>query len=189
MFIPDYRKEETYNLIIISQKGDIKATEELIRRVQNNIFAFFSYLTHRRSDAADLTQETLLKMAKNIKNIKEPKSFKTWLNHIASNTFFDYLKAHTHDKDIIHNENKILEIKDTIGCEPGEKCLFSEMEILIKSALLNLPSHLRIAIVLREYEGLSYDDISKITNTTLGTVKSRIARARLKLQNQLKDFI
>ena len=82
-----------------------------------------------------------------------------------------------------------MEIKDKIGCEPGEKCLFTEMEKLIKSAILTLPDNLRIVIVLREYEGLSYDDISRITNTTIGTVKSRISRARLRLQQELKEFI
>ena len=85
--------------------------------------------------------------------------------------------------------DKLLEIKDKIGCEPGEKCLFAEMEKLIKAALLNLPENLRIVIVLREYEGLSYEDISKITDTALGTVKSRISRARIKLQEELKEFI
>ena len=63
------------------------------------------------------------------------------------------------------------------------------MEKLIKSAILTLPDNLRIVIVLREYEGLSYDDISRITNTTIGTVKSRISRARLRLQQELKEFI
>ena len=82
-----------------------------------------------------------------------------------------------------------MEIKDKIGCEPGEKCLFSEMDKIIKFALLNLPDNLRIAIVLREFEGMSYEDISKLTNASLGTVKSRIARARNKLQQQLKEFI
>jgi RNA polymerase sigma-70 factor (ECF subfamily) len=54
---------------------------------------------------------------------------------------------------------------------------------------MTLPKDLRITLILREYEGLSYEDISKITNTTLGTVKSRISRARIKLQEELKDFI
>ena len=63
------------------------------------------------------------------------------------------------------------------------------MEKLIRIAMLNLPENLRIAIILREYEGLSYEDISKITNTALGTVKSRISRARIKLQQELKEFI
>ena len=70
-----------------------------------------------------------------------------------------------------------------------EQMLPAEMEKLIKSAILTLPDNLRIVIVLREYEGLSYEDISKITNTTIGTVKSRISRARLRLQQELKEFI
>ena len=93
------------------------------------------------------------------------------------------------DKLVDFDMEKLNEIKDKIGCEPGEKCLFSEIEKLIKAALMTLPQNLRITLVLREYEGLSYEDISKITNTTLGTVKSRISRARLKLQEELKEFI
>ena len=86
-------------------------------------------------------------------------------------------------------QDKLNEIKDKLGCQPGEKCIFSEMEKLVRTALLTLPKDLRITLILREYEGLSYEDISKITNTALGTVKSRISRARLKLQNELKEFI
>jgi RNA polymerase sigma-70 factor (ECF subfamily) len=105
------------------------------------------------------------------------------------NTYYDYTRKHSNDKNIEINEDKLLEIRDKIGCEPGEKCLFAEIEEIIKAALLSLPQSLRIVIILREYEGLSYEDISKITNTAVGTVKSRIARARFKLQKQLKEFI
>ena len=176
-------------MIMFSQKGDIKALEELIRRVQKNIFTMFSYLTDKRQDIADLTQEALLKMAKNIRNLKDVNRFRSWLNQIVTNIFYDYIKKHAKYDRLELDNDKLLEIKDKIGCEPGEKCLFSEMEKLIKAALLTLPDNLRIVLVLREYEGLSYEDISKITNTTLGTVKSRISRARLKLQEELKEFI
>ena len=73
----------------------------------------------------------------------------------------------------------------------GENVLIPswDMDKIIKTALLSLPQNLRIVIVLREYEGLSYEDISKLTNATIGTVKSRISRARGKLQEQLKEFI
>ena len=149
----------------------------------------FSYLTDKRQDIADLTQEALLKMAKNIDKLKDSRCFKSWLNQIVTNIFYDYVKKYAKDKNLDLDNGKLLEIKDKIGCEPGERCLFSEMEKLIKAALLSLPENLRLVIILRELEGLSYEDISKITNTTLGTVKSRISRARLKLQDQLKEFI
>lgn len=184
-----YKKREINTLITYAQKGDTKALEELIRRIQKNVFTMFSYLTDKRLDIADLTQEALLKLAKNIHTLKDIKNFKSWLGQIVTNVFYDYLKKNAKDKNLDLNNDKLLEIKDKIGCEPGEKCLFSEMEKLIKAALLSLPDNLRIVIVLREYEGLSYEDISKITNTTLGTVKSRIARARLKLQKELREFI
>ena len=184
-----YKKRDINTLITFAQKGDSKALEELIRRVQKNIFTMFSYLTAKRQDISDLTQEALLKMARNIGSLKDVKNFKSWLNQIVTNIFYDYIKKHAKDKNLDIDNDKLLEIKDKIGCEPGEKCLFSEMEKLIKAALLSLPENLRIVIVLREYEGLSYEDISKITNTNLGTVKYRISRARIKLQEELKEFI
>ena len=185
----DYKKSELESIVKLSQDGDIKALEELIKRIQKNVFGMFNYLSDSRQDAADLTQEALLKTAKCISSLKDIHCFKSWLNHIITNTYYDYAKKREKDSNVDTDEDKLLEIKDKIGCEPGEKCLFSEMDKIIKYALLNLPQNLRITIILREYEGLSYDDISKLTNTTIGTVKSRISRARLKLQEQLKEFI
>ena len=185
----DYKKSDMNTIIKLSQDGDIKALEELIRRIQKNVFGMFSYLTEKRQDVADLTQEALLKTAKCINSLKDTKCFKSWLNHIVTNTYYDYTRKHSKDTNVDVDEDKLLEIKDKIGCEPGEKCLFSEMDKIIKYALLNLPDNLRVVIVLREFEGLSYEDISRLTNTTIGTVKSRISRARGKLQEQLKEFI
>ena len=185
----DYKKRDMDMIITLSQKGDIKALEELIRRIQKNVFGMFSYLMEKRQDAADLTQEALIKTAKCIGTLKDTHCFKPWLNHIVTNTYYDYAKKHSRDGKVDYDEDKLMELKDKIGCEPGEKCLFSEMDRVIKAAFLSLPVNLRIVIVLREYEGLSYNDISKLTNTTIGTVKSRIARARARLQKQLKEFI
>ncbi len=185
----DYKREELNRIIKLSQNGDIKALEELIRRIQKNVFAMFSYLTSARQDIADLTQEALIKTAKCINNLKDVHCFKSWLNHIVTNTYYDYARKHVNDSNLDFDETKLLELKDKIGCEPGEKCLYSEMDKIVRIAILDLPQNLRIAILLREYEGLSYDDISRLTKTTIGTVKSRIARARIKLQEQLKEFL
>lgn len=184
----DYKKENLTTIIILAQNNDIKAIETLIRREQKHIYAIFSHLTEKKEDVADLTQETLVKMAKSINTLKDPAHFRPWLNRIMSNTFYDYSKKNKAEYTEV-DENKINEIKDKSSCEPGEKCIFSEIENLIKEALLTLPKNLRLSIVLREYEGLSYEDISKVTNTTIGTVKSRISRARLKLREVLADFL
>lgn len=74
-------------------------------------------------------------------------------------------------------------------CKPHEKCISSELEKIIKNAILELPEQFRIAIILRELQGLSYEEIAKATHSSIGTVKSRIARARGKLQEDLKAYI
>lgn len=188
MLNSEYKKKDTEILIVMAHDGDIKALEEIIRRIQRNVFSMFNYLTENRQDTADLTQEALIKMAKGIKNLKDVKSFKHWLNHIITNVFYDYTRKHKSDKNVIHNENKLLELKDKIGCEPGEKCFFGEIDKIVKAALLNLPEMMRIVIVLREFEGLSYEDISKLTNTSLGTVKSRISRARNIIKSRILRY-
>ena len=182
------KRENIEILIDLAKKGDTKAIETLIRSEQKHIYAIFSHLTNKKDDIADLTQETLIKMIKNIGSVKNPSLFRQWLNRIISNTFYDYAKKNSSSKTDIDDE-KINEIRDKLGCEPGERCIFSEIERLIKTALMTLPKSLRLALILREYEGLSYEDISKVTNTTLGTVKSRISRARLRLREELADFI
>ncbi len=184
----NYKKGDNQLLIPLAQKGDIRAMEEIIKKNQKEVFAVFAHLCDKKEDVSDLTQEALLKMAKYLHQVKDVNKFKSWLNQIIVNIFNDYVRKKPKDL-VIYDEEKIKQIKDKIGCEPGEKCLFAEFEKLIKIALMTLPKDLRITIVLREYEGLSYDDIAKITNTALGTVKSRISRARLKLQQELKDFI
>ena len=184
----NYKKKEIFSLISQAQKGDIKSLEELIRRTQKHIYAMFSHLVEKKDDVADLTQETLLRLAKSLPQLRDIKNFKSWLNQIVTNLYYDYAKKNPEKFEEL-NDEKLNELKDKLGCEPGEKCLFSELERLIKTALMTLPKDLRLTLILREYEGLSYEDISKITNTALGTVKSRISRARLKLQNELREFI
>ena len=184
----NYKKADINSLILLAQKGEIKALEELIRRIQKHVYAMFLHLLNKKDDVSDLTQETLLKIAKSITQLKDPTNFKSWLNQIVTNQFYDYTRKNP-ETLVELEEEKLNEIKDKIGCEPGEKCIFSELEKLVRTALMTLPKDLRICLVLREYEGLSYQDIAKITNTAIGTVKSRISRARLKLQKELKEFI
>lgn len=192
-----YKKMTLEELIVLSQQDDFKALEELIRREQKSIFATFSYLTEKRENIADLTQEVLLRLAKNIKNLKNPKTFKSWLNTIITNIFYDELrkiekKPTTLSLDEGICENSDLNISLLIPdkkCKPHEKCISNELEKIIKEAIQKLPEHFKIAIVLREFQGLSYEEIAHATHSSIGTVKSRIARARCKLQEGLKTYI
>lgn len=184
----NYKKDEIESIISKAQNGDIKALEELIRRIQKNIYGIFYHLVEKKEDTSDLTQEALLKIARHLPSLKNPKNFKAWLNQIVTNLYYDFARKNP-NKFVEIDEKEFNEIKDKIGCEPGEKCFFSELDKIIKLALMTLPKDLRITLILREYEDLSYEDIAKITNTAIGTVKSRISRARLKLQKELKEFI
>ena len=183
-----YKKGELVEILSLAQKGDVKALEELVKRVQKQIFAVFSHLVLKKEDVSDLTQEVLLKMARSIVTLKDLTKFKPWLDQIITNIFYDYMRKSTNGV-IQLSDDEFEGLKDKVGCEPGEKCFFAELERLINAAIMTLPYEFRVALVLREYEGLSYSDIAEITKTTIGTVKSRIARARFKLKQELKEFI
>lgn len=189
-----YRNTPLEELVILAQKNDYNAMEELIKREQKSVFATFTYLTKKRENVADLTQEALLRMARGLVNLKNPKLFKSWLNHIITNLFYDELRKKQRKPQILSIETDdkekcaYVQIPDTHH-KPMEKALSSELNTMIKQEIQNLPEHFRIAIILRELQGLSYDEIAEATNTTIGTVKSRIARARGKLQTGLKNYI
>ena len=190
-----YKKMALEKLVVLAQQNDFKALEELIRREQKNVFAAFSYLCKKREEVSDLTQEALLRVAKNIQNLKNPKLFKSWLNQIITNLFYDELRKSQRKLDTVSLDDdsedyapikfQLLDKK----CKPHEKCISSELEKIIKNAILELPEQFRIAIILRELQGLSYEEIAKATHSSIGTVKSRIARARGKLQEDLKAYI
>lgn len=189
-----YKKIPLDELVLLSQKSDYRALEELIRREQKNIFATFSYLTKARENIADLTQEALMRMARGLVNLRNPKTFKSWLNQIVTNLFYDELRKSTRAPQLIsidndpNDEGYTTQIPD-YRHKPAERAMSSELDNVIKNEIRNLPEHFRIAIILRELQGLSYEEIAEATHTTIGTVKSRIARARGKLQDGLKHYI
>lgn len=190
-----YKKMSLEELVVLSQQNDFKALEELIRREQKNVYATFSYLSPQKESVSDLTQEALLRVAKSIQNLKNPKLFKSWLNQIITNLFYDELRKSQRKPDTISLDEETEDsppIKFQLldkKCKPHEKCITSELERIIKNAILNLPDQFRIVIILRELQGLSYEEIAQATHSSVGTVKSRIARARGKLQEDLKAYI
>lgn len=191
-----YKKIPLEELVVLSQKEDYKALEELIKKIQSDIYATLSYLLKNSENLSDLTQEILLKVAKNIQSLKNPKCFKSWLNQITTHTYYDYIRKKKNIPETISIDYTCeplnlafkIEIPDK-KTKPIEKCITSECEKMIKSAIRELPEAFRIAIILREFQGLSYEEIAKTTSSSIGTVKSRISRARIKLQEALKNYI
>ncbi len=185
------------NLIILAQQDDYSALEELIKREQKNTYAYFYYMDPDRQDLHDLTQEALFRMAKNIKKLRDPKKFQSWFNRIMTNLFYDEIRKKykkpehisiSNDKPDDSNVININELKDRKK-PPAETTLAGELNNKILSAIHSLSEPFRIAIILRELQGLSYEEIAEITQTSVGTIKSRIARARAKLQESLKPYL
>ncbi len=193
-----YKDINLYDLICLSRENDYNALEELIKREQKNIFASFCYLGADKESISDLTQEALFRMSKNIKNLKNPKLFKSWLGQIVTNLFYDELRKKQRIPNSVsiesfwlnedNNDNSVLNICDNT-LKPDEKTLGKELTDIIRDTICKLPEHFRLVIILRELQGLSYEEIAKITRTNVGTVKSRISRARNKLQECLKPYL
>ncbi|MBR1425288.1 sigma-70 family RNA polymerase sigma factor [bacterium] len=191
-----YKKMTIEELVVLSQQDDLKALEELIRKIQHDVYATLSYMLNNYENIHDLTQEVLLKVARHIQDLKSPKCFNGWLNHIITNTYYDTLRKIKRKPQIVSLEYTCaplnLEIKFDIpdkSSKPIEKCITSECEKFIQKAIRGLPEAFKIAIILREFQGLSYEEIANTTNSSIGTVKSRISRARIKLQEVLKSYI
>lgn len=190
MLKSSYKKKNQQELITLAQNDDYKALEELIKSVQKNVYTTLEYLVANKSNISDLTQNVLIKMSKGIKTLKEPEKFNTWLNRIISNVYFDEMrKLKNKCLYISIDDEECREIMDEKNIPPPDKCAASELDKIVKKSILNLPEHFKIAIILREFGGLSYQEIAEITHAGIGTVKSRIARARAKLQTELKHCI
>ena len=191
---PFYKKIPLEELVILSQGNDYKALEELIKREQKNVFATFAYLSKKRENIADLTQEALMRMARGLVNLRNPKTFKSWLNQIVTNLFYDELRRSVRKPEVLSidiepGENSYHTQIPDYRHKPMEKAMSMELDNVIKTEIQSLPEHFRIAIILRELQGLTYEEIAEATHTNVGTVKSRIARARGKLQEGLKAYI
>ncbi|MBQ4122131.1 sigma-70 family RNA polymerase sigma factor [bacterium] len=193
-----YREMNSYDLICTAQNDDYDALEELIKREQKNVYTSFCYLGASQENVSDLTQEVLFRMSRNIKTLKNPKLFKSWLAQIISNLFYDELRKKQRTPDTYsidsfwqnneENDNSEFHICDN-KLNPHDKTLGKELTDLIRETICALPVNFRLVIILREIQGLSYEEIARITQTNVGTVKSRIARARTKMQECLKPYL
>lgn len=190
---------ELDELIEKSQQDDRLALEELIKRNEKIVYSTLYHLDPNRNDIPDIAQEVLFRMAKAIKKLKKPSTFKFWLNQIVTNLFYDELRRKTRRLNTISIDAPFLNmeagetppainIADTEKI-PEDKTLGSELDLHIREAIENLPEQFRIVIVLRELQGLSYEEIAEINKISIGTVKSRLSRARARLQEEIRPYL
>jgi RNA polymerase sigma-70 factor, ECF subfamily len=191
---------ETSDLEIVQlcQLGDKAAFQELVKRYQKNVFALLYQLAPEWRDLNDLSQEAFIRVYRGIHNLRNPKIFKSWLNQIVLNLFYDELRKRprrlktvsmdqTFEDDSGESEF-IREVKDN-KLKPDEIIVNNETKAAIKTAMSQLPEQFRTAIVLRELQGLQYEEIAEMLGCALGTVKSRIWRARERLQDLLEPLL
>jgi RNA polymerase sigma-70 factor (ECF subfamily) len=191
---------ETSDLEVVQlcQLGDKVAFQELVKRFQKNVFALLYQLAPEWRDLNDLSQEAFIRVYRGIHNLRNPKIFKSWLNQIVLNLFYDELRKRprrlktvsmdqTFEDDSGESEF-IREVKDN-KLKPDEIIVNNETKVAIKTAMSQLPEQFRTAIVLRELQGLQYEEIAEMLGCALGTVKSRIWRARERLQALLEPLL
>ncbi|MGI1691506.1 RNA polymerase sigma factor [Thermoanaerobacter uzonensis] len=170
-----------------AKAGEAEAFEILTSEHQKYIYNVILKIVFDKEEALDLTQETLLKAYLNIKKFKGNSSFRTWLYRIAINCAIDYLRKRDVERS---NFRKIEEFENEVkDFETPEEVVDKKLtaEIVMKE-INKLPLDYKVVLILRDIEGLNYEEISKIMNLNLGTVKSRLWRARNLLKERIKSL-
>ena len=192
----DYKNMDTIDLIEAAQASNLLALEELLRRQGNVIYSSLYHMSRNIDNIDDLSQEVMMRIARSIKTLKKKEQFKFWMNQIISNVFYDDLRRKKRKPSAISIDSFYDEVSDNTQKEIEDKAMSaderltnSELDIVIRNSIRDLEEHFREVVVLRELQGLSYEQISRIVGVNIGTVKSRIARARSKLQEKLKNYV
>ncbi len=178
-------------LILRFQKGDEQSYIELVNRYRDRLINFIYRFVNDIESAEDIVQDALVKVYTHKHYYKNIAKFSTWLYTIAGNLAKTELRKKKTRKvtnlSQMGPDDKDYELTSN---EPEtDKATYNEyLEKRIQIAINKLPLHFKTVTILREIEELSYEEISKIVDVPLGTVKSRINRARLQLQKELKDF-
>jgi RNA polymerase sigma-70 factor (ECF subfamily) len=170
-------------LVLRVQKGDKRAFDLLVLKYQYKLQAIVGRFIRDTDEVADVTQEAFIKAYKALPRFRGDSQFYTWLYRIAINTAKNYLVSKSRrpantdidveDAEQFSNNEKLID-----DASPESSMMTDELAAIIKSALSSLPEDLRTALTLREFEGMSYEDIAAVMNCPVGTVRSRIFRAR-----------
>ncbi len=192
-------KLSNYDLVLRCQQGsrpDRTTFAELLHRYQLHVDKILYHLAPEWQDRSDLAQEVWIRVYRNIRGLQEPAKFKSWLSRITTNLFYDELRKRKRitpplslDAPLTLDDGMVDWEIATDKPGPEEQLTTQEFYDHLRDAIAQLPEAFRVTIILREIQGLSYEEISEITGVSLGTVKSRIARARQRLQLQLQKYL
>ena len=182
-------EQDDARLIDLVLSGDSAAYSVLVRRYQDRLFTALVHIASSRDEAEDVAQEAFIQAFLKLASFERQSSFYTWLYRIAFNTAISRKRR----KRV---ESSIEQAKDAVGDEPADRgerpdgrLLREERAELIQRALGELSEEHRAILVLREMEGCDYEEIAKILDLPVGTVRSRLHRARLQLKEQLTGVL
>ena len=184
-----FNHQDDDKLISKVKEGDLYSFDLLVKRYQKRIY-FLAYRMVKNHDAADdIAQETFINAYKSIKSFKAGYSFYTWLYRICVNLSINYLKR----EKFVLSESQFEETSSPLerkaaGSDPSNHLALKELENKIAEAIDSLSPKYKAVLVLRIYEDLSYEEIAKTLKVSLGTVMSRLFRAREKMQKMLKEY-
>lgn len=176
------------------QQGDNRAFDLLVKKYQHKVMSLISRYVKQQGDIADVAQEAFIKAYRALPNFRGDSAFYTWLYRIAVNTAKNHLVSQGRKppaSDIDAEDAEFLEgagaLKDSAS--PERQMLSDEIRDVVLKTIDELPADLRRAITLREIEGLGYEEIALEMDCPIGTVRSRIFRAREAIDNQLRPLL
>ncbi len=176
-------------LILRFQDGDINAYNELVKRYKDRLLNFVFRYFNNREQAEDVVQETLIKLYTHASYYKNIAKFSTWIFTIAKNNALTELRKNKRKQtdSLWTDDGKVIDInsKDqSLDVKVQNEIAIDQLNKFLDE----IPENFRIAVVLRDFQELSYDEISKILEIPIGTIKSRINRGRLQLAEKMKHF-
>ncbi len=180
----EHNSEPTdHQLVLRVQKGDKRAFDLLVLKYQYKLQAIVGRFIRDADEVADVTQEAFIKAYKALPKFRGDSQFYTWLYRIAINTAKNHLVSKSRrpantDIDVADAEQFANNDKLIDEATPENSIMTEELATIIRNALSALPEDLRTALTLREFEGMSYEDIAGVMDCPVGTVRSRIFRAR-----------
>ena len=188
-----------HDLVQRLQQGDSRAFRTLFDRYHRRAFAVAVGVVKNKDDAQDVVQEAFVKVHKNIGKFQGTSSFYTWLYRIVMNVSIDHVRRTSRRKNLDFDERVVHEKSEVAGdgallpnvanANPGRAALRRELGGAIAAALAELPEHHRQVIVLREIEGMSYEQMADALDVPKGTIMSRLFHARKKMQAELAPYL
>lgn len=188
-------RAEEMDLVNRARQGDMSAYDDLVRRYQERIYATIYHMTSNHEDANDLAQEAFIKAYQALKSFKGGSSFYTWIYRIAVNKTINFLKQRKNraqislndlDFNAEHDPDLVALISDKT---PRRDANLAELQEKLNAALQKLSDYHRLVVTLHDVQGLSHEEIAKVMDCNIGTVRSRLFYARQQLQAYLSDYL